>query len=390
MPNVVARGHYYEKGKPHRAFYDSNQKDDYLAYMDKGIKSSEGIDYLEYTGNEEKSSGVFNADGILSKADKKLLRERLRKTDSIIWDIVISFEKEFGEQNVYTAEQAQALLKKLLPKFFREVGFKPENITWYAGLHTNTDNRHIHLSFFENEPMWYDRQKKEYRYRRKGKIRTECFDVLKMDIEKYYLQPVESLKRVRKLLTEEARTVTDNRYVLSRSNDLKRLLRKLYEEIPYESRIAYESENMSGCRDTVNSIVSYILSNGENSFAYQILSDEIDRYDGKLIKLCEEHKIGNIDGQLLGEKFQKDLYRRMGNIVIKEVLKKRLDEIQKSREIRHAKARQKHHTDSLAYCLQKSAEIAEQADEEARDCFEEYIRKLEEAEIERKLSELEM
>ena len=390
MPNVIARSRYYEKGSSHRTFYDSNQKDDYLAYMDKGIKSGEGIDYLDYTGNEEKSSGVFTENGILSKADKKALREKLRKTDSIIWDIVISFEKEFGEQNVYNAEQAQALLKKVLPRFFRNIGLKPENITWYAGLHTNTDNRHIHLSFFENEPMWYDRQKKEYRYRRKGKIRKECFDTLKMDIEKHYLSPVESLKRVRKLLTDEARTVTDNRYVLSRSGDLKRLLRKLYEQIPHESRIAYESENMNGCRDTVNSIVSYILSNGENSIAYRMLSDEIDRYDGKLIRLCEEHKIGNMDGQLLGEKFQKDLYRRMGNIVIKEVLKKRLDEIQRSREIRHAKARQKHHTDSLAYCLQKSAEIAEQADEEARECFEEYIRKLEEAEIERKLSELEM
>lgn len=390
MPNVIVRTHYYEKGTPHRAFYDSTQKDDYLAYMDKGIKSGERIDYLDYTGNEEKSSGIFNANGILSKADKKTLREKLRKTDSIIWDIVISLEKEYGEQNVYTAEQAQELLKKVLPRFLREVGFKPENITWYAGLHTNTDNRHIHISFFENEPMWYDRQKKEYRYRRKGKIRKDCFDTLKMDIEKYYLQPVESLKRVRKLLTEEARTVTDNRYILSRSNDLKRLLRKLYEEIPYEGKIAYESENMNGCRDTVNSIVSYILSNGKNSFTYRVLSDEIDRYDGKLIKLCEEHKIKNSNCQLLGEKFQRDLYRRMGNAVIKEVLKKRRDEIQKSREIRHAKARQKHHIDSLAYCLQKSAEIAAEADREAVDCFEEFMEKLEEAEIQRKMSELEM
>lgn len=320
MPNVIVRSHYYEKGSSHRTFYDSNQKDDYLAYMDKGIKSGESIDYLDYTGNEEKSSGVFNADGILSKADKKALREKLRKTDSIIWDIVISFEKEFGEQNVYNAEQAQALLKRVLPRFFRESGLKPENITWYAGLHTNTDNR----------------------------------------------------------------------YALSRSNDLKRLLRNLYEEIPYESRIAYESENMNGCRDTINSIVSYILSNGENSIAYRILSDEIDRYDGKLIKLCEEYKIGNIDGQLLGEKFQKDLYRRMGNIVIKEVLKKRRDEIKRSREIRHAKARQKQHIDSLAECLMKSAEIAAHADQEAIDCFEEFMEKLEEAEIQRKLAETEM
>ena len=160
MPNVVVRCQYHEKGSSHRAFYDSSQKDDYLAYMDKGIKSTKRIDYLDYTGNEEKSSGIFNANGVLSKEDKKVLRESLRKTESIIWDIVISFEEQYGNKNMYNAEQAQELLRKILPKFFREIGFKPENITWYAGLHTNTDNQHIHLSFFEKEPVWYDRQKK--------------------------------------------------------------------------------------------------------------------------------------------------------------------------------------------------------------------------------------
>lgn len=148
MPNVVVKCQYHEKGSSHRAFYDSSQKDDYLAYMDKGIKSTKSIDYLDYTGNEEKSSGIFNANGVLFKEDKKILRESLRKTESIIWDIVISFEEQYGNKNMYNAEQAQELLRKILPKFFREIGFKPENITWYAGLHTNTDNQHIHLSFF--------------------------------------------------------------------------------------------------------------------------------------------------------------------------------------------------------------------------------------------------
>ena len=152
-PNVLTRGHYYEPNDPKRAFYGSGQKDDYLAYMDKGIKSTKSIDYLDYTGNEEKSSGIFNANGVLFKEDKKALRESLRKTESIIWDVVISFEEQYGNKNMYNAEQAQELLRKILPKFFREIGFKPENITWYAGLHTNTDNQHIHLSFFENEPM---------------------------------------------------------------------------------------------------------------------------------------------------------------------------------------------------------------------------------------------
>ncbi len=80
----------------------------------------------------------------------------------------------------------------------------------------------------------------------------------------------------------------------------------------------------------------------------------------------------------------------MGNAVIKEVLKKRREELLQAREIRHAKARQKHHIDSLAYCLGKAAEISACADEEAIRCFEEYREKLELAEIKRKLESGEM
>ena len=389
MPNVFARGEYYGKDSPHRAFYDSTQKDDYIAYMDKGIKSTVGIDYLDYAGNEEKSSGIFNALGTLTKADRKALREKLRATDSIIWDMVISFEENYGEQNVYNANQARELLCKVLPKFFRQAGFKPENITWYAGLHTNTDNQHIHLSFFENEPMWYHHKSKQYRYRWKGKIQLECFDALKMDIEKYYLQPIEGIKRVRKLLTDDSKTITDNRYGLSRSNVLKSLIRKLYEEIPYTGKIVYESPNMLHCKDTVNAIVSLILIKGEHRQEYKTLMENIAQRDKQIIDLCETHKIKDMENHLYGDKFQKDLYRRMGNIVIKEVLKKRREELLRAKEFRHAKAQQYHHNQSLAECLLKTVEIIAYADQEAVDYFQEYREKLERIEIERKLQEME-
>lgn len=389
LPNVIARIHYYDKSSDKRLFYSSGQKDDYLAYVDKGIKSTKAIDYIDYADNEEKSSGIFNVNGLLSKEGKKRLRERLRVTDSCIWDMVVSFTEEYGDKNLTDYEQARKLLSATLPKFFKAAGFKPENITWYAGLHTNTDNRHIHISFFENEPMRFYRKENRYQYRH-GKIRLQDLEMFKMDIEKYFLQPVESVKRVRKLLTDEARTVTDNRYDLSCSKDLKRLLRKLYEEIPYEGKIAYESENMLHCKDTVNSIVSFILTNGENRFAYKELTCAIAQRDKQLLDLCQKHKIQNSESYLYGEKFQQDLYRRMGNAIIKEVLKKRRDELIKAKEIRHAKSRQKHHIDSLAYCLQKSADIAAEADREAIECFEEYRRKIELAEIERKMQALEM
>lgn len=80
----------------------------------------------------------------------------------------------------------------------------------------------------------------------------------------------------------------------------------------------------------------------------------------------------------------------MGNVIIKEVLKSRREELLKSKEIRHAKARQKLRQDSLLYLLERSAQIAAIADMEALGCFKEFLEKLELAQIERQLEQAEM
>ena len=62
-------------------------------------------------------------------------------------------ETEYGLNNVDSYEDALELVKSVLPKFFKALKLKEDNIIWFGRLHTNTDNRHIHISFFEKEPM---------------------------------------------------------------------------------------------------------------------------------------------------------------------------------------------------------------------------------------------
>ena len=66
-PNVVCMLKYYDMNSPRRAFYSSSDKDDYIGYIDKGIKSNKEIDYIDYAGDTLKSSGVFNQNGLLTK-----------------------------------------------------------------------------------------------------------------------------------------------------------------------------------------------------------------------------------------------------------------------------------------------------------------------------------
>jgi hypothetical protein len=100
--------------------------DDYLSYIDKGIKTTKVRDYVDYAGDDEKSSGIFSANGLLSKEEKKELREELRETKSTIWDYVISFEEKYGKENCYSWQKAKDLLAKTLPGYFKSIGLDPE------------------------------------------------------------------------------------------------------------------------------------------------------------------------------------------------------------------------------------------------------------------------
>src|SRR5574344_1254574 len=142
-----------EEYKEKRKFYSSNKAKDYLNYITTGVDEMKKLDYVEYMDNREKSRGVFNQNGVLSSEDRKRLRESLRTTKSVIWDCLITFTSEFGKKWCDNYEQAYNPMKNEFPKFLKNCGLNPDNIEWFAGLHENTDNRHIHISFFEKEPQ---------------------------------------------------------------------------------------------------------------------------------------------------------------------------------------------------------------------------------------------
>ena len=385
IPNVIAKIQYIECDNPRRVFYSSGSKDDYLGYIDKGVKLNKDIDYLDYTGNQEKSSGVFNQTGLLSYDSKRLIREALRNTKSCIWDLVISFETEYGLNNVDNYEDALELVKSVLPKFFKALKRKEDNIIWFGGLHTNTDNRHIHISFFEKEPMYYDAKKKTYKYR-PGRINVKSCKELKMDIEKYFLTPKESMKRVRRLMVDEARSSMNSSSYLSLDKDFKWLLKELYNKLPTEGHIAYLNPNMKECRPIIDNIIKKILNLGKHSFEYTDLDIRLQEYDTKITSIAETHNIDE-DDYLLRDKFKDDLFRRMGNIIIHELLnRKRFEEVEK-KKLKHKKSEQAFHRKMLLEMISKSFELINKLEDEESRIFEEYQYKLKKAEYERLVEE---
>lgn len=320
-PNVLARIHYYEPGGDGRDFYSSSKKDDYLSYIDKGIKSDKIVrDYMDYAGNEEKSSGLFWANGMLSDSDKKELRKKLRKTDSCIWDLVVSFEEGYGLRNVKDAGDAMELLKSCLPRLFRGMNLDPGNVIWAAGLHTNTRHRHCHIFFFEKEPTFYDRKTKGRKYRR-GKVPLKAVEGFKMSVEEHFLEPMQSSKRARSIALEETRNAVTGD---SEKDDakLKSVLMELYAKIPAKGRISYESESMEAVKPIVDSAVSLIEQSPSFQTAMRSHAAEMERRDSKIRDICYSQKL-DPKPYLYAPKFEEDLHKRMANEIIRLLVSKK-------------------------------------------------------------------
>lgn len=383
MPDVIVRLKYYGKEHSRRAFYSSGQTEDYLRYVDKGGKAGY-VDYLDYAGNKEKSHGMFGKDGILSAAQKKELRRALKTTDSVIWDMVISFEEVYGKSHLKDSLDARELLNALLNRFFKKAGLNSQNMTWFAGLHENTDNRHIHVSFWENAPVFTRQQDREHKHYHSGKLRQAGINDFKIAIENHYSELATRVKEKRKTLLAKANQAIS----LMPHGELSALFRQLYEQIPETGRIAYDSENMASVRNLADKITTHMLkSNSVLKDEYQLFHFELMCRDKQIREFCRKQKIPNTEDLLVADKTVNDLYRRLGNMFIRRALELKR---QHKKSERTASGRKRYHGKSVLQTFCDTAYWCAVYEEESIRLFEEFREKLEEAQDHNELNEYEM
>jgi hypothetical protein len=229
-PNVLVRSRFYAKGSKKRPFYSSQntKKGDYLNYVDKGGKAGKYLDFMDYAGNREKSSGAFDANGLLTEKRKAEIRDGLKATDSVVWDVIISFSEDYGKEKMASWRNAQDLITSELPNFLKANHIPYEKVVWFAGLHENTDNRHIHLSFYETEPTAFDTDtgEKKFHYGFLSKLSLEDFKVRieqRLDGHEYAFHQIRD-----KLLTDEDEKLKKPDMRAIYDKDLKELLLEAY------------------------------------------------------------------------------------------------------------------------------------------------------------------
>ena len=286
----------------HRDFVSCQDSYSYLNYVHTGASENVSSDYEQYIANKEKSFGAFNQEGLLNDEQKLDLRHKLQTTQSVIWDMIISFREDFGDEYCRDYDQAYKFLKKELPTFFNRAGLYSDNIVWYAGLHENTENKHIHISFFEKEPLYFDNGGK-LKYH-SGTISKQLLIDTKFTFEKALTKPTAQILKARKDMLYSYNALMSR---TDMARKLKRLLLNLYTILPKDGRHSYDSENMLRVKKDVDGVTEFILTKNTQT------RDTYWEFENALKKFEEWKDERNYKE---GSNYKKDLFRRLGNMTI--------------------------------------------------------------------------
>lgn len=374
---TLSRSPYkYEKYGGMRKFYSCNQTQDYLTYIATGTVPK--LDYIEYSGDKEKSTGVFGKDGLLDFKQRKQLREQLRKTKSIIWDCLLTFQPEFGQTYCNDYEQAYEMMKREMPHFLKDAGFQPDNIVWFAGLHTNKKHRHIHISFFEKDPTRLRQRSKELQYSL-GKINQTCINRLKLHVEQRLTDVSAELRVARKEVSTISKEVLFSKTSkIKYNNEFNAQILRFAEMLPAEGRLSYDSENMRELKPLVNQLVDIAIKSSPKWYkAFVKFCSEVKNHDDETREMLIRNKVPEKywENYLKSDKYLSDMYRRMGNQILNYVRVFKKKERPAKKRLAQKRMREQTATSVIAHSVAMQAAM----ETDAMYFFQKYMRKLEEA-----------
>ncbi len=370
-----------EKLQDKRNYYSSRKSNDYIKYISTGIKDLKNIDFVEYANNNTKTSGIFNENGKMNSKQIKEVRQHLRETESVIWSGVVSFEEAFGKKWCSNHYQAENIIQTELPKFFKSAGLKPENMEWFAGLHENTDNRHIHIIFFEKQPIRIKGKKRAFSI---GKLSTKAMDKFKLNMELCATDYKAREIRIRTELNKETDELLNGNIS---SSKLKNMLISLANNLPSDSHMGYGYENMSNLILQVDEITNYIFSKNKNIRVYKEEFDDIVAEKDEALNSYTRRNGYEKPTVSVGEKMLKDLYRRVGNKIItkaKELKKEENERLKFNAKYKMEKRLQKQ---KLMQMLNECMLLNKQVEYESIKAFQDYLTQLKEAHISRLIEE---
>ena len=283
------------------------RKFDYFSNEDKRIMNL--FDY--YTGDinkTERMNLVIENGSYATKDEIEKRKKRFVKyvENSNLWQCVISFNNDYLNQNISLQDLEQELIKNVLPRFFKKMGFKDKkNMAYNLSFHTDTDNLHAHLSFIEKKPN-YILSNNKIGYRRKGKLTQEEIDFMKNEVvfaveRNNYLKPMititnEEIDKLKKHFNpKEKNFILYDKKDLLLEDDILTLGKLLYDERKNNpKRIKFNSIKNDEIKELTKRIKKYLFcSKSEFYDDYNNFLKSIDNLNDYLYKVNIDNYIYN-------------------------------------------------------------------------------------------------
>lgn len=305
-----------------------------LNYITRKDKVDDSFTALEYL---QKSTRVFNGNGIITDAELELMKERLKNNKGFIWHGFISLSEE-ESYKIDNPEKCIKFVKNVFSKFFKDAHLNEENLDLMCALHKDRPHHlHIHFQFWEKEPKFYANDG-SITYRRKGKIDKRALDKMFINAGLYLDDESAHFYKSRMEALRELKGMTAINVAITTSDDVKKKLLELVKDLPKDKDYSYSNIEMEPFRERVDNIVSLLLGydrearKADNEF-YKALRSRKKRVE-EIIKTTHLFSEDNVkleemernkekygyriddESKNIIDKIEADYIRRQGNLVL--------------------------------------------------------------------------
>lgn len=298
----------------------------YIKYMDRdeatrNYKFEEFSLYNDYMGNPKKSGSLFtNEKDFMSKEEVRELKSKFelaQKSKSMMWQDVFSFNNDWLIEHGYFNPKTKVLDEKKIRSAIRKsmselVKEKGENdLIWSASIHYNTKHIHIHVASVELNPQ---KEKFKLPVEERGKIKLSTLKTIKSKFINEMRNRDDFYKEL-DVLARDNMIGSKKEYSFMKDKVLREKMLGMLQYMPKDKR-QWNYERIKEAKPYINSLTKYYLDN--------FCKEDLKRFNELLeIDRAEQIKIYGIpkDTQKLKETHykEKDLYKRMGNTILKEL-----------------------------------------------------------------------
>lgn len=290
---------------------------------------------LEYL---QKSTGVFNGEGMISKEELAEMKFRARSGDKNIWHGFISFDEEHSAK-IDNPEKCIELIRRTFPEFLYEAGFDADNIDLMCSLHLDRPTHlHIHFVFWEKEPKIKNQRAAGYKYRARGRIKPEAIAAMTKRLNSLALGDELTLKKADRYASFKRSTEGMQAFYRDRA---EREIRRLAKDLPENCSFRYADDDLQPFRKRIDEIVYKLLLCDQRLFEkhddfLELITKKQKELEGIMgrkyaDKLATDRScmrppfVGNSDLKKIKtlERLKWDYNRRLGDIVLREAKKVR-------------------------------------------------------------------